>query len=98
MPELIRGFFCDFSTATVISTRGTLFTFYPDLDNISRSAYPWIDLNGIRGTVDYTGPTFHTSVEINNMSFLLLNFKNRMWADLSTQAATNAFVFIQNKT
>ena len=53
-----------------------LFAFYPDLDNVGSSANPWINLNGIRGAVGHTGTAFHAGVEINELSLLVLQFKN----------------------
>jgi hypothetical protein len=53
-----------------------LFALYPDLDNIGRSANPRINHNGIRGTVGHTGTAFHAGVEINELSLLVLQFKN----------------------
>ena len=75
-----------------------LFAFYPDLDNIGSSANPRINHNGICGAIGHTGSTLHACIEINEMGLLVLHFNNCMGADFSTQAAADAFVFIQNKT
>jgi hypothetical protein len=72
------------------------FAFYPDLDNIGRSADPGIDHNGIRGTVGHTGATFHAGIEIDQVGLLVPHFKNRMGTDLGTQAAADAFFFVQD--
>ena len=75
-----------------------LFTLYPDLDNIGRSANPRINHNGIRGTIRHAGPTFHACIEINEMGLMVLHFKYGMGTDFSAQAAANAFFLVQNET
>jgi hypothetical protein len=53
-----------------------LFALYPDLDNIGSSANARINHNGICGAVGHTGTAFHAGIEINEMSLLVLQFKN----------------------
>ena len=74
--EVLRDPSDDYSATLTASAGRMLFAFYPDLDNIGSSANPGIDRNGICGAVGHTGPTFHAGVEINEMSLLVLQFKN----------------------
>ena len=78
-------------TAVAISARCIFFAFYPDLDNIGRSANPWIDLKRTGRTIGDTGTALHAGVKIDDSSLSVLHFHDALGADMGANATANAF-------
>jgi hypothetical protein len=85
-----------FNTSTALTAAGCVsLSFYPALDNISRSPHPGMDFNGIGGTIVDAGPAFHAGIRVVQQGLAVFQHKYLMRANLGTQPASDTKIFIK---
>jgi len=79
------------------ATASPLLTLQPDLNDIARASHARGKRNGLDHTILGAGPTFHASVEIDNMGLATIKGQHPVGTYLDAVTATHAFLFIKGQ-